>query len=101
MGRGIIGQFSKFYFNRHWTNDEIAPPLKVAGFGRHNLFVNRNDKAGYNEQLGMSTLGFVPTHIIHTRRFTHPATKHQALYGKVLGGVVGLIWFAGISGISR
>ena len=55
---------------------------KLASSGRQNLHANRNErKAGHRKQLGPSSLGFVLAHVTHMRRFTHPETKHQALYG--------------------
>ena len=44
-------------------------------------------KAEPNEQLGISTLGFVFfAHIAHLSRFMQPETKHQALYTHFFGG---------------
>ena len=43
-------------------------------------------KAEPNEQLGISTVGFVFAHVAHLKRFMHPETKHQALYSQMFGG---------------
>ena len=52
-------------------------------------------KAEPNEQLGTSTLGFVFANIAHLRRFMHPETKLQALYGHSFVGGIGLAGFGG------
>ena len=57
-------------------------------------------KAEPNEQLGISTLGFVFAHVAHLRRFMHPETKHQALYSYFFGGGSGPVWWGGYLGIS-
>ena len=56
-------------------------------------------KNEHNEQLGMSTLGFVFARVAHFRRFTRPEAKHQALYGHFVcsfGLVLGWWGYLGI-----
>ena len=54
-------------------------------------------KAEPNEQLGISTLGFVFAHVAHLRRFMHPETKHQALYSHFFGDASRSVLWGGLS----
>ena len=57
-------------------------------------------KAEPNEQLGISTLGFVFTHVAHLRRFMLPEAKHQAPYSHLFGGGSRPVLWGGYLGIS-
>ena len=58
------------------------------------------EKAEPNDQLKISTLGFVFAHGAHLRRFMHPETKHQGLSSHIFGGDSRSVSWGGYLGIS-